>query len=204
MLQPETARVPIAGIHNCSLINYPGRIALCIFTQGCNLCCPYCHNRDLIPSEPGKIDHAELMRYLRAPATRRLINGVVITGGEPTVHGGLPSLIAQIKKENLLVKLDTNGTNPDALQNLVEEGLIDSISMDVKTSLDKYQEYLQVDPAVIVRSIELIAQSGLDYEFRTTIDGELCTSEDLEIIEGLIPDSKHTIQTVRLQHVAGF
>ena len=204
MLQPEISPVPIAGIHNTSLINYPGRIALCIFTQGCNLRCPYCHNRDLIPSGPGKIDHEEFMRYLRAPATRRLIDGVVITGGEPTVHDGLPGLFAQIRKENLLVKLDTNGTNPDALQNLIEERLVDTISMDVKTTLDKYKEYLQVDPTVIVSSIELIAQSGLDYEFRTTIDGEICTSEDLEEIKRLIPDSRHTIQTVRLQHVATY
>ncbi len=79
MLRPETSRVPIAGIHNASLINYPGRIALCVFTQGCNLRCPYCHNRDLLPLGPGKVDHEQLMRHLRAPTTRKLIDGVVIT-----------------------------------------------------------------------------------------------------------------------------
>lgn len=156
-------------------------------------------SRHAVASDAACRDASDLCRCVE-----RLIDGVVITGGEPTVHSGLPDLIARIKKENFLVKLDTNGTNPEALRNLMEQRLIDTISMDVKTSLEKYQEYLQVDPALIVRSIKLIAQSGIDHEFRTTIDGELCTSEDLEEIKGLIPDSRHTIQTVRLQHVAAY
>lgn len=179
--------VPIAGIHNVSAINYPGKIAACIFTQGCNLCCPYCHNQELLPRRSGKIEYIEVLSYVLL--SRRLIDGVVITGGEPTIHPDLPKLIARIKQEDLLVKLDTNGTNPDMLKELIEGKLIDAIAMDIKTSPNKYK-MLRTDITAILHSISLIVRSGLDYEFRTTIDGELCTDEDVERIQRLIPKAK--------------
>lgn len=181
-MPPESPNIPIAGMHPVTAINYPGKIAACIFTQGCNLRCPYCHNQELLPIKPGKVSLEETMAFLRR--SKKLIEGVVITGGEPTIHPDLPQVIAGIKKEGLMVKLDTNGTNPDMLQCLIEEKLIDAVSMDIKTTPDKYG-MLGVDMATILRSISLIGHSGVEYEFRTTVDGQICTDEDVAEIEKL-------------------
>lgn len=191
-MPPESPKIPIAGIHPVTTINYPGKVAACIFTQGCNLRCPYCHNQELLPIKPGKVSWEETMAFLRR--SKRLIEGVVITGGEPTIHPDLPQVIAGIKKEGFLVKLDTNGTNPDMLQGLIEEKLIDAVAMDIKTSLEKYG-ILGVDITTVLRSISLVVRSVVDYEFRTTVDGDMCTEEDVTKIKQLIARAKkYTVQ----------
>jgi pyruvate formate lyase activating enzyme len=191
-MPPESPKIPIAGIHPVTTINYPGKVAACIFTQGCNLRCPYCHNQELLPTKPGKVSWEETMAFLRR--SKRLIEGVVITGGEPTIHPDLPQVIAGIKKEGFLVKLDTNGTNPDMLQELIEEKLIDAVAMDIKTTPDKYR-MLGVDATTILRSISLIVRSGVDHEFRTTVDGAMCTEEHVSKIAKFIPSAKkYTVQ----------
>lgn len=184
--------VPVAGVHKVSTINYPGKVSACIFTQGCNLHCPYCHNPQLIPKRAGKLEYIEVLSELLLSS--KLIDGVVITGGEPTIHPDLPKLTARLKQENFLVKLDTNGTNPDMLKELLDGKLIDFVAMDIKTSPNKYK-MLRTDIADILYSISHICRSGLDYEFRTTIDGELCTEQDVEKIRRLIPNArKYTVR----------
>lgn len=191
-MPPESPKIPIAGIHPVTTINYPGKVAACIFTQGCNLRCPYCHNQELLPIKPGKVSLEETMAFLRR--SKRLIEGVVITGGEPTIHAALPRFMAGIKKEGFLVKLDTNGTNPDMLQELIDNRLLDMIAMDIKTSPDKYA-LLQVETLSILHSISAIVRSGVNYEFRTTVDEVLCTEEDVSKIARMIPIAKrYTVQ----------
>jgi len=203
-MPPESPKVPIAGLHRVTTINYPGKVAACLFTQGCNLRCPYCHNQELLPRKPGTVSWEDAVAFLRR--SKRLIDGVVITGGEPTIHPDLLRFIAGIKREGLLVKLDTNGTNPDMLQCLMEEKLIDAVAMDIKTTPDKYG-MLEVDATTILSSISIIVRSGIDYEFRTTVDGGLCTEEDVTKVIELIPKAeKYTVQKaqeLRMPQCAG-
>lgn len=201
-MQPNIPNIPIAGIHPVTAINYPGKVAACIFTQGCNLRCPYCHNPELLPKKPGTVQWAEVISHLRS--AKRLIEGVVITGGEPTIHTDLPRFIAEIRKESLLVKLDTNGTNPDMLQELIEGKFIDAVAMDIKTSPEKYG-ILGVDITTILHSISLIVRSGVDCEFRTTVDGGLCTEEDVTKIEKLIPKArKYRVQKAQRLNISQY
>jgi len=178
----------IGGFINQSLMDYPDKIAAVIFTQGCNLNCPYCHNPELIPFTPGRIPENFVLDHLNK--NKALLDGVVITGGEPTMQNNLPVFIRKVKKEtNLAIKLDTNGSNPSVLQQLISEGLVDYIAMDVKAdltnqnyTLNSGKYYTSTKLSKIEQSIRLIIRSGKKHEFRTTVCRELLSFNDIQLI----------------------
>lgn len=175
----------IGGLHKSSLIDYPGKISAVIFTQGCNFRCPYCHNPELIgkgEKEGGK----RIIEFLQTRISK--LDGVVITGGEPTLHANLPEFIKQIKDMGFSVKLDTNGTNPEMLQQLIDEKLIDYVAMDIKAPIDKYSNVVcvNIDTDKILKSIEILKNADIQYEFRTTVVKSQLSCADFEKIGALI------------------
>ncbi len=177
----------IAGFQKQSLIDYPGSISSVIFTQGCNFRCGFCHNPNLVLPEyfENIYKNDEIVNYLNK--YKNLLSAVVITGGEPTIHKDLPDFIQQIKNFGLKVKLDSNGTNPQMLEKLITQKLVDCIAMDIKHILD-YQKYNSAVGNILQRktyykileSIEIIKKSGINYEFRTTIVKGLHTIEEIK------------------------
>ena len=175
----------ILGLQKTTLLDYPGKIASTIFTGGCNFRCPFCHNRDLVltPADALAYSSDEIFDHLHKKA--KILDGVCITGGEPTLHKDLPDFIKQIKDLGLLVKLDSNGTNPKMLDNLIEEGLIDYVAMDIKHSKIKYNSIAcmeNFDLKPIEESVEILKAGIIDYEFRTTIIKECHDYNDMEEI----------------------
>ncbi len=172
----------ILGLQKTTLLDYPGKIASTIFTGGCNFRCPYCHNRDLVfpPKDVFSYSNEEIFEHLKSK--RKVLDGVCITGGEPTLHKDLPEFIKQIKDLGLLVKLDSNGTNPKMISSLIDDGLIDFVAMDIKHSKEKYNSIAcmpNYDIAPIEASVELLKEDKIDYEFRTTIMKECHSAEDM-------------------------
>jgi pyruvate formate lyase activating enzyme len=161
----------IGGFQKVSLIDFPGQISAVIFTQGCNFRCPYCHNPELVDPDLFKppMDLGPILAYL--DLRRGKIDGVTITGGEPTLHADLPELIRTTRELGYRIKLDTNGARPEVLRRLLEEGPLDYIAMDLKAPLEKYPGATcsEVDPESICESVNLVMSSGVDYEFRTTV-----------------------------------
>lgn len=180
----------IAGFQKFTLIDYPGMISAIIFTQGCNFRCPWCHNPELVLPELYKelLDKNEILDFLKTRIGK--LDAVTITGGEPTLHQDLPDFIKTIKEMGFKIKLDTNGTNPLMLKTLLRDNLIDYFAMDIKTSLENYSEVIgeDVDVYMIKESIEVIKESGIDYEFRTTMIPSLMNEDDIFQIETLIGD----------------
>ncbi len=175
----------ILGLQKTTLLDYPGKVASTIFTGGCNFRCPYCHNRDLVmpPKDVLAYSIDEIFQHLNAK--KKILDGVCITGGEPTLHKDLPEFISKIKDLGLLVKLDSNGTNPDMLINLINKELIDYVAMDIKQCKEKYNSIAcmnSFDFKPIERSVEILKSCNIDYEFRTTIMKESHTQEDMEEI----------------------
>ena len=175
----------ILGLQKTTLLDYPGKIASTIFTGGCNFQCPYCHNKDLVfpPVDALKFNQEEIFQHLWAK--KKVLDGVCITGGEPTLHKDLPDFISKIKDLGLLVKLDSNGTNPDMLQFLIDNHLIDYVAMDIKHTKEKYNtiaNMVKFDISSIDSSVEILKNSEIDYEFRTTIVKELHEAADMEAI----------------------
>ncbi|MBI5071682.1 anaerobic ribonucleoside-triphosphate reductase activating protein [Candidatus Falkowbacteria bacterium] len=194
----------IGGLQKLTLIDFPGKIACTVFTVGCNFRCHFCHNPELIDSKKFKlseiIEEKNFFDFL--DSRHGLLDGVCITGGEPTLYRDLPEFLKKIKALGFLVKLDTNGTNPEMLAALISEKLIDYIAMDVKTSLKKdlYEKVTgaAVDLENIKKSIALIAQSGLEHEFRTTIVPGLHAKEDiLDLAEFIKGAKKYYLQQFR-------
>lgn len=160
----------IAGLQKLTLLDYPGKMACIIFTKGCNFNCDYCQNSELISLDGSDhIDEEELFTFLNK--RKNILEGVVITGGEPTIHKDLKDFIYKIKKLGYKVKLDTNGCNPSMLKELIEEKIIDYIAMDIKTTFGDYETVIRkkINIENIKESINLIKKSNIDYEFRTTI-----------------------------------
>jgi pyruvate formate lyase activating enzyme len=161
----------IGGIVKSSLIDYPGKVAAVIFTQGCNFRCPYCHNPELVnPEHFNKpIPEKEILSFLEM--RRGLIDGVVITGGEPLLQPEIKDFIKEVKEMGYSVKLDTNGSNPQRLEELLSEGILDYIAMDIKSPIGKYSSVVraEVDTDHIRKTLMLITKSGLPYEVRTTL-----------------------------------
>ncbi|MCK4540477.1 anaerobic ribonucleoside-triphosphate reductase activating protein [Candidatus Parcubacteria bacterium] len=202
----------IGGLQKFSLLDYPDHISAIVFTQGCNFRCHFCYNPMLVwpQSEVGKFkninssdntDEKIEKVYPRFPEDglfdflkkrQKKLDAIVITGGEPTIHKDLPNFIKKIKKLGFKVKLDTNGTNPKMMESLIDEKLIDYIAMDIKCSLEKYDIITEVQPDLnsIEKSIKIIMQSGLPYEFRTTVVPELIEKEDIKNIGELIKGAK--------------
>lgn len=171
----------IGGFQKFSLSDFPGRIAAIVFTQGCGFRCPYCHNPELVdPSQyAAAIPQEQVLDFLRSRRGR--LQGVVVTGGEPTLHDDLPQFLAGIKELGFAVKLDTNGSNPGLLDRIIAERLADYIAMDLKAPLRFYSRVTRVsiDTSDIERSLRLVKGSGLPHELRTTYLESLLTKEDM-------------------------
>ena len=174
----------IAGLQKMTLLDYPGKVACTVFLQGCNFRCPFCHNSGLLAgtSEPN-IPREELLSFLKK--RQGILDGVCITGGEPTLWKELPHLIRQIRELGFAVKLDTNGYRPEVLKQLVRDGLLDYVAMDIKNCPARYGETVGVpnlDISKIEESMEFLMTGSLDYEFRTTVVAEFHRAEDVAAI----------------------
>lgn len=183
----------IKGIEKVSLIDYPNKVCSVIFLGGCNLNCPFCHNSDLISysRSENELRIQELLKFLRK--RKGLIEAVTISGGEPLSTNGVVRLAGEVKNIGLKVKLDTNGCYPDKLKSIVSRGLVDYVAMDVKNCREKYQittGNIGVDIDKINKSINILRDSNIDYEFRTTVCRELHTAEDIKKILDWIEGSK--------------
>lgn len=181
----------LAGLQKTTFIDYPEKIACIVFTQGCNFRCGYCHNPELFENKEPVLSVPAFFEFLNKRKGK--LDGVVITGGEPTLHGkDLIEFIKEVKSLGFLVKLDTNGTHPDVLQELLNENLLDYIAMDIKAPFAKYKTITQtdIDTKIIKKSIDMIMNSGVDYEFRTTIVKSQLSVEDLRQIGELIQGAK--------------
>jgi pyruvate formate lyase activating enzyme len=177
--------VELKGWVRTSLIDYPDHIATVLFTGGCNFRCPMCHNADLVlrPGEIPTLPEEEVWNFL----IRRegMVDGVVITGGEPTLQPGLVPFLRQLKDANLDVKLDTNGYRPDVLATLVNDGLLDYVALDVKAPPGKYPlltGLANLDATRIEQSVALLKESDIPYEFRTTVVPGLLDEDDIATI----------------------
>ena len=176
----------ICGLQKLTALDFPGRIACTIFTPGCNLRCGFCHNAALVTASPPDMDAEEIFAYLRK--RRGVLEGVALTGGEPLLQEGLADFLREVKALGYAVKLDTNGCFPGALEARVGEGLVDYVAMDIKNSPERYAATCgrEVDMAAIERSIAVIMNSGVDYEFRTTVVNPLHSDGDIEKMGELI------------------
>ena len=175
----------IGGLQKLTLLDYPGKVACTVFLIGCNLRCPYCHNPGLVLPESmdgQEISADEILGFLEQ--RRGKLDGVCITGGEPTLWQELPEFISDIRSLGYAVKLDTNGTNPDMLKELLSDGLLDYVAMDIKNSPQRYAEACGgVDIlSEVQESVLLLQDSPTDYEFRTTVCRPLHTEREMEEI----------------------
>ena len=166
----------IAGLQKLTLLDFPGKVACTVFLSGCNFRCPYCHNAELIDGLlPPETDEDGLIAFLQK--RRGLLDGVCITGGEPSLRGEeLARLLRRVKALSYAVKLDTNGTRPGLLSSLAEEGLIDYVAMDIKNSPDRYAETAglsRISLDAVRESASFLLSGRVDYEFRTTVVKEL-------------------------------
>ncbi len=173
----------ICAIQKTTLIDYPGRVAATVFTAGCNFRCPWCYSKELVLPEliakQSQILPEEIFAFLKEK--QGLLEGVVICGGEPTLHSDLPEFISRIKNMGFLVKLDTNGSNPRMLSDLIDKNLIDYVAMDIKLPKDRYSLVFGDKLLVgdIEESIKILKNSKIDFEFRTTVAPGIHTPDDL-------------------------
>jgi len=173
----------LGGLQKLTLIDFPGRMACTIFLTGCNFRCPFCYSSELVLPEKikkqPKISQKELFKFLKE--REKLLEGVTICGGEPTASKGLISLVKKIKKMGFLVKLDTNGSDPELLKKIIDQKLIDYIAMDLKGPKENYSKFagVKVDIKKIQKSIDILKEGKVDYEFRSTIVPTLHTKEDV-------------------------
>lgn len=168
----------IGGLQKLSLIDFPGKTAATIFLIGCNFKCPYCQNPELVDPERIKnqsaISETDFFKFL--DERKSFLDGVCITGGEPTIHKDLVDFIKKIKKKGFLIKLDTNGSNPNMLEKLLNAKLLDFIAMDIKVNIPDFNK------KIAQKSIDLIKKSGIDYEFRITVVPTIVEEKDIEEI----------------------
>lgn len=182
----------INGFQKMTLLDYPGKVACTLFTAGCNFRCPFCHNAALVTHINNDVTYSEeeILSYLSK--RKGLLDGVCITGGEPLLQDGIEDFIEKIKSLGFSVKLDTNGSFPEKLEKLVNMGLIDYVAMDIKNSRNKYclTTDAQIDLEKIDKSISFLINSGVDYEFRTTVVKEYHSVEDIKDIGEWIKGAK--------------
>jgi len=178
----------IRGLYKTSLIDFPGRISAVLFTGGCNLRCRNCHNPKLAENsrDLDLFGNSEILDVLNS--RKNLIDGVTITGGEPTLSKNLLPFIERVKNLPLQVKLDSNGLRPDVIRQLTGRGLLDYVAIDIKTSPQKYNDLTRntVDFSTILRTINILKESGTDFELRTTCIPGYVTLDDLRIIKDLV------------------
>ena len=195
----------IKGFIGVSLVDWDGKVSSVIFLPGCNMRCPFCYNTKLVlnPKEMPTISFEEIQNYLKKHED--WIDGVVITGGEPTIQEDLPILCEEISKMNLAVKVDTNGTNPSMIRNLLEKGLINYVAMDVKAPLteDAYSKASGVNTATLLKSIDetigTLLESGVEYEFRTTLVPTMHGASDIEkVCEKIKGCRKYALQNFKV------
>lgn len=185
----------IGGIQKTTLVDFPNKVAAIVFTQGCNFRCGYCHNPTLLSKSHSELDSESFTKenffaFLKTRIGK--LDGVVITGGEPTLQSGLYDFIKGIKQMGFEVKLDTNGTNPDVVERLINDNLLDYIAMDIKAPLEKYDliTSTNINKDNILQTVKLIKNSTVDYEFRTTIIKSQLSFDDFEKIGQMIKGAK--------------
>ena len=176
----------INGFLGVSLIDYPGKVCSIIYTSPCNFRCPYCHNKELVGAGEEVVEEEKALADIGE--RKDFIDAVSITGGEPTLHKGLLDFMAEVKNMGMLVKLDTNGSNPGMIKKALEHGLLDYIAMDIKAGKDNYNRAagVKVNFESIEAAIEIIMNSGKDYEFRTTVVPGIIDRRELEDIGEII------------------
>jgi pyruvate formate lyase activating enzyme len=182
----------IAGIQKMTLVDFPGRVAATIFTRGCSFRCPFCHNPELVLPEKFNplLSEKQILDFLESRYGK--LNGICITGGEPCLQPDIAKFISYLKALGYDVKLDSNGSFPDRLKKIIDEGDVDYIAMDIKAPLSKYDKVTgcKVNQEDIKKSIQLIMNSGVDYEFRTTVSHPLHEIKDFEEIGEMIKGAK--------------
>ncbi len=181
-----------SGLQKISLLDYPDRIASVLFTPGCNLRCPFCHNwRIAVDPQPPFLQEAAALEILEK--RKKYVDAIVVTGGEPCMHKELPKFLAKLKERGFWVKLDTNGFFPEILEECLP--YVDYVAMDVKTSREKYKLLGCADTSGMIKSIEILKTGKVPYEFRTTVVPELVTPADANAIGELVKGSKvHALQ----------
>ena len=187
----------IGGLIRNSFIDYPACISAVVFTQGCNYRCPFCHNPFLVLEESEGISEREVLAFLKKRSQKNLLDAVVISGGEPTLQGDLIDFIKKVKSNKYLLKLDTNGSRPFILKELLEKELLDYVAMDIKAPVGSYGQLcgVEVNYIDIERSIDILSSFDIFVEFRTTAFKPLLTIEDLLSIGKSLPrGSKYTVQ----------
>lgn len=189
--------IKISGFDKLTLLNYPNKVACTIFTKGCNFKCPFCHNAELldINNDYSTIDESVIFTYLEK--RKGLLDGVCISGGEPLIQKGIKEFIKKIKDLGYLIKIDTNGSNPQILQELIDEKLVDYVAMDIKNTWDKYNLTAGCNIKLdnIKKSIDIMENSPIDYEFRTTIIKKFHNIDDIKEIGQMLKNkSKYYLQ----------
>jgi pyruvate formate lyase activating enzyme len=181
-----------SGLQKTSLVDYPDKVASVLFTPGCNLRCPFCHNwRIAVDPQPPFLQEGAALKILEE--RKKYVDAVVVTGGEPCMHKELPKFLAKLKERGFLVKLDTNGFFPDTLEECLAN--VDYVAMDVKTCREKYKLLGASDTSGLVRSMEMLKTGKVPYEFRTTIVPDLVTAQDANSIGEMVKGSKiHALQ----------
>ncbi|MCF2680992.1 anaerobic ribonucleoside-triphosphate reductase activating protein [Faecalicatena contorta] len=184
----------IQGLQKLTLLDYPGKVACTIFTAGCNFRCPFCHNASLVIDtyKNQEIPEEELFSFLKKRTG--VLDGVCVTGGEPLIQQGIEDLLLKIKELGYAVKLDTNGSFPDKLRRLVEQGLVDYVAMDIKNSQESYGKTIGIeeyDIENVNRSVQYLLRGNVPYEFRTTVVQELHRRSDFESIGRWIEGAQH-------------
>lgn len=184
----QSSKVIIGGLQRISLIDYPGKISAVVFLRGCNFRCGYCHNPELVLPKryPPAVTEDSIFSFLRR--RRDKLDAVVVTGGEPTVQPRLTDFLRKIKRLGLLLKLDTNGSNPKVIKEIIDQNLADYFAMDIKGSLEKYRRIVgyPVSLSDVRQSVQFIMNSEIDYEFRTTVVRSQLSLEDFLQIGKLI------------------
>jgi pyruvate formate lyase activating enzyme len=192
----------IAGIQKTTLIDYPGKVGATVFLAGCNFRCPWCYSSELVILEKiekgKKIPESEFWEFL--DSKKGLLQGIVVCGGEPTINNDLPEFLGKIKEKDFLIKLDTNGSNPEMLSDLISKKIVDYVAMDIKSSKEKYYSATgeKADIKKIEESVSILKEGKVDYEFRTTVCPAYLNKKDiLEIAKWLSGAKRYYLQNFR-------
>lgn len=191
--------IKIVGLQKLTLLDYPGKVACTVFLGGCNFRCPYCHNSELLDDAPALMDEAALLSFLKG--RKGILDGVCITGGEPTLHPGLAQLLRAIRELGYQIKLDTNGYRPDVLTRLITEGLVDYVAMDIKNSPTLYAATAgrsSIDLNRLEESIRFLLTDAVDYELRTTVVEPLHDLKSIRAMSQWLTDLGDTKKVKRL------